>query len=171
MDQTQHLHSYPNIHWRTMLNLIIKRISDSGWSHGAKQKARLGLIQCCIAYLQKQIAVLIVMKIEDNDQTNKETNVTLNLRDISGSSKLDEMLPSRLMNRIDKWQQIFADYWIEMDTRPAWTSEYNLNKLQLKSLLHIKNIDQVGKSKFYEEKDQDQILGVVRQAKDEEILR
>ncbi|KAA6388973.1 MAG: hypothetical protein EZS28_015499 [Streblomastix strix] len=102
--------------------------------------------------MQKHNAVLRVMKIEDNDQVFKEQKVVLNLQDILESSKQKEMIPNRLLNRIDKLQQINADYWIEMGAQPAWTSKY------------------IGESKFQEELDQELKLGVVRQAKDEEIL-
>ncbi|KAA6367788.1 MAG: hypothetical protein EZS28_036685, partial [Streblomastix strix] len=170
VDQTWHLHSYPNLHCITMLSLIIKRISDSGRSQSANQKVRLSLNRHRIAYQWKLNTVLIVMNIEDNDQINKETKVALNLRDISESSKQDVMLPNRLLNRIDKWQQINVDYWIEMGTRHAWTSEYSLNQLQLKTGQQMKNKDGIGESKFQEELDQKLKLGVIRQAKDEEIL-
>ncbi|KAA6392864.1 MAG: putative reverse transcriptase [Streblomastix strix] len=102
--------------------------------------------------MQIHNAVLRMRKIEDNDQVFKEQKVALNLVDIPESSRQDELLPNRLLNRIDKWQQINADYWIEMGARPAWTSKY------------------IGESKFQEELDQELKLGVVRQAKDEEIL-
>jgi hypothetical protein len=26
----------------------------------------------------------------------------------------------RLLNRIDKWKEIKADYWIKMGAKPAW---------------------------------------------------
>ncbi|KAA6400393.1 MAG: putative Transposon Ty3-G Gag-Pol polyprotein [Streblomastix strix] len=109
------------------------------------------------------------MKIEDNDQVFEQQKVDLDLKDILQSSKQEEILPDRLLNRIHKWKQINADYWIEMGAQPAWTSQYMRNQLQMKSGQHMEKQDRIGDNKFQEELDQELRLGVVREAREEEI--
>ncbi|KAA6364251.1 MAG: hypothetical protein EZS28_040222, partial [Streblomastix strix] len=130
VDQTWRLHSYPNLHWRSVLNLIIKRISDSVRSQGAKQKARLSLIQCQVAYRQKHNAVLRVMKIQDNDQTYKETKVTLNLGEIPKSMEtnqrrlLDRNGSTTCMDYRIQFKPVITEIWTEYGKqRLSWREQ------------------------------------------------